>query len=462
MSLTSVIAPRPTEATTGKERGSALLATLCFAAVLSLSLSSYLAVCYRSLYLSNRDLQSTRSIQLAETGMEEAIWALTNSTWTGWTISGSTATKTMTGFTFENGASGQITLSVANYNLTTASFTATNTPQVTLTAAGKITLADGSILTRTLQSTARPAPLFSNAIGATSDLAFTSGGIVDSYDSSVGAYSAPDPAHLTAANSAAVVAGATVDLGNVQVYGFATTDGTALQNQSAAKVIGPNTPVGTNLDPARISTAGSLPVFDLVTPVGGTVVYDPNGGDSTLTHSYSLNSPGVYRIFSINLAGSEVLTINASNVVLVVTDRLRTRESGGITVSSGASLQVFIADSNQGDSRRQLDLQGAGIINVSQSPQNVSIVGLGHSDSGASSRLAQTNPFFGTVYLPNDNVDISNNFAGFGALVGKRVTFSSASPFSGTTPLFHFDTALRRIGISGVNTPFSLVMLREI
>jgi hypothetical protein len=444
----------------GKRKGSAILATLCFAAVLSLSLSSYLAVCYRSLYLSNRDLQSSRSIQLAETGMEEAIWSLTNSNWTGWTLSGGNATKTMGGFTFENGTSGQVTLSVINYGVTTASFTATTTPQVTLTAAGRITLADGSTVTRTLQSTARPAQLFTNAIGATGDLAFTSGGVIDSYDSSIGAYSAPDPAHLTAGNSTAVVSGATVDLANAQIYGFATTDGTVLQNQSSARVIGPNTPVGTSIDPSRISTASNQPVFDLVTPGGGTTVYDPYG-DATLTHSFSLNSPGVYRFYSINLENSAVLTISAANVVLVVTDRLRTRDSGGINVLSGASLQVFIENNtNQYDSRRQLDLQGAGIINASQSPQNVSIVGLGHSD--ANSRLAQANPFFGTVYLPNDNLDVSNNSTVYGALIGKRVTFTSAYPLGGTTPMFHYDTALRRIGISGVSTPFSLVMLREI
>ena len=58
------------------ERGSALLASLCFAMVMAIALGSYLTLCTRSLQLSTRNLNSAHSVELAETGMEEALWAL--------------------------------------------------------------------------------------------------------------------------------------------------------------------------------------------------------------------------------------------------------------------------------------------------------------------------------------------------------------------------------------------------
>lgn len=86
-------------ASRSSERSAALLAALCFATVLALALGSYISVCYTTLQMSSRTVQSTRSVELAETGMEEALWALNKNDWSGWTLSGSTATKTLTGFT---------------------------------------------------------------------------------------------------------------------------------------------------------------------------------------------------------------------------------------------------------------------------------------------------------------------------------------------------------------------------
>ena len=100
------------------ERGSALLAALCFATVLALALASNITVCYRSMQLSSRNMNSGHSVELAETGMEEALWALNKSDWSNnWTLVGSTATKTLTGFTYDNsGVTGSVNLTVTNYN----------------------------------------------------------------------------------------------------------------------------------------------------------------------------------------------------------------------------------------------------------------------------------------------------------------------------------------------------------
>src|SRR5471032_2145334 len=141
------------------ERGAALLAALCFTLVLVLVLASYISLCYRSLQMSSRNLNSGHSVELAETGMEEALWVMNNNDWTGWTLTGTTATKTLTGFSYDNGVTGSANLTIANYNSTTG------TRAVTVT--GVTRLSDGTSISRTLNSTSAQAPLFVNAIAAT-------------------------------------------------------------------------------------------------------------------------------------------------------------------------------------------------------------------------------------------------------------------------------------------------------
>lgn len=436
-----------------KQRGSALLATLCFAAVLSLTLSSYLAVCYRSLVLSNRNLQSSHGIELAEVGMEEALWAMNNNLWTGWTISGSTATKTLTGFNYENGASGQVRLTVTNYNKTIANFAGAPLPNINITSVGVMTLADNTTISRTLQSDARPAQLFTNAIGATGSLTFTSGGTVDSYDSTVANYTPTNPAALTAANSAAVVSGANVNVGNAQIYGFAATGNSTLQNGFGASVVGPSTPSGTYIDPTRVSNNASQPLYDVTNPVAVNS-YDPVTHSSQLTNSTTISTTGAYQYDSIQLDNSHVLTIDAPNVVIKVTNSVYITDGSQIHVKPNGSLLLQIGEAD--NNGLSMD-NGGGIVNDSRDPGKVSVVVGSLNGPSSTSSINTSIPFYGSIYLPNDTVNISsNNFTLYGALVAKTVNVSD----SGSA--FHYDTSLQRFGAAGVSTPFALVQLREL
>src|SRR5882672_2670003 len=155
-----------------QQRGSALLAALCFCAVLGIALASYMAVCSQTLQLSNRNSQGTHSLELAESGMEEALWALNNAStdnWTGWTIdnggSPKTATKTLGGFSFGNGVTGSAVVTIENYDGTSvAPAYAGGLRKLKVT--GQTNLTDGSTITRQLQTSAQQAPLFVNAIAS--------------------------------------------------------------------------------------------------------------------------------------------------------------------------------------------------------------------------------------------------------------------------------------------------------
>lgn len=434
-----------------REQGSALLATLCFAAVLSLSLSSYLAVCYRSLVLSNRGVQSTHGIELAEVGMEEALWALNNpgafdGTWSYSTPLGvPTATKTITpGFLYENGATGQVQVTVSNYNKTITDFTPTVTPLISITAVGTVTLADASTtIQRTLTSDAKPAQLFTNAVGASGALAFTAAGLVDSYTTT-------DPLNPAAYayGFSAVTAGATVDLFDASVHGFVATKSPAtLQNQSLATVTG--TVSGTGIDPSRVSMSANQPIMDTINQTA-TPSYDPVTHDAELTNSETLYA-GSYQYDSIKLSDGAVLTITGI-VVLKVTNAVQTSGTGQIVITNSGSLLLQI-DEGGGQG---LNLQGAGIINQTRVPRNLSVV-LGGNYLGPTptSVIDVSNDFYGSIYLPNDVISVGSNSTIFGALVARNITFTGAAP------RIHFDPTLQQVGIAGIATPFALVQLHE-
>jgi len=431
-------------------RGSALLATLCFAGVLALAVSGYLAVCYRTLVVSNREINYSHSIELAEMGMDEAIWALNNNNssgdWaaTGWTLSGSTATKTMgdptsTGpFKYEGKCSGVVKIKIVG---TTSVKTNSQVSSI-----GVMTLGDLTVVTRGIQSKADLAQVFPNTVGALGAITLSAAGQFDSYDSSLGSYIAPDPAHLTPANSAAVLSATSIDIGSAQIYGFAATNGTTLQNLMDGRVIGPNTPSATHIDAGRVSSHSSQPIYDTIQPIGSDPLTLPAVVDSSVT----LDTSGVYHVDRIDLGHDAILTISAP-VVLKVRNSVHTSDTGQIVVTNTGSLQMQI-DEQDGSG---LDLQGGGIVNQSGLPQNVSII-VGRMYSGDSnSAIGTPEAFYGSIYLPNDSLNITGDLTFFGAVVAKNVTFSG-------NPQFHFDLALRNNGISSLERPYVLAQLREL
>jgi len=117
------------------ERGAAMLAALCLAMVFAISLSSYIALCYVSLNMSTRSIMLSHCAELAETGVEQALYSVNNNDWSLWTTSGGVATTTMTmtpsglalsstsptPLNYGNGMNGTVNITVTNYNTSTPS-----------------------------------------------------------------------------------------------------------------------------------------------------------------------------------------------------------------------------------------------------------------------------------------------------------------------------------------------------
>lgn len=92
-------------------KGSVALVALCFVAVLGITLASYLAVSNQAMNLGNRSALTSVSTQLAEMGLERGLWSFNRTDWTNWTITGTTATRTISFGATKYGSSG-ITTSI--------------------------------------------------------------------------------------------------------------------------------------------------------------------------------------------------------------------------------------------------------------------------------------------------------------------------------------------------------------
>jgi len=422
-------------------RGAAMLAALCFALVLAIALSSYITMCYRSLQMSTRNANNGHSVELAETGMEEALWALHNNDWSGWTILGKTASKVVSGFTFDSNTTGFATLSIANYDGTTGTRTVTVTGTVT-------TLSDGTTQSRTLTSTSSQAPLFINAIaGTTGKVKFQSAGTVDSYDSSINVDPnvGQTPGYLAVvASGSTSTSSSTVQMTNVKIKGYVSTLSTGPSYSTSATLYGPASPASPKIDTSRTTTSPYQPLFDEVSPTAPNPL--PSGtatigtaGATTATYYYGTD---------IDLSGSQILTVDGP-VVIVLTGNLYINYTVGTTakirVTTNGSLEIHFA----GD----MALNGGGIQNDTKLPKKVSLFAKADNIYDTLG-MATNTAFYGVIYTPNKSLTISNSQTIYGAIVAKSVTFT-------TSPVFHYDLSLRNEVFAGVDTPFAVSNWRE-
>lgn len=427
-------------------RGSALLAALCFVMVLTLAVGSYLRLCYTTLQMSSRDLAANRCLHLAESGLEEAFWALNHADWSGWKIVGSTATKDVGGFSYEGGVTGAAHIQVGSYNGSAG--------LRTVTVTGTLQLADGRTINRSLSVKSTKAPVFVNALAGTAGtVAFSSGGLVDSYDSAKGDYATQSPTFSAtiASNAANVTAGSgsAISLMNAQVMGYAaSSDLSGPSFSTSGRLAGPSTPTSTRVDTERMSSSPYQPVFPIKSVAGaGNVLAPPVVNSTTTLGQPTDTSPAVFYSTGLDLTGSTKIIIDGP-VQLVVSGTFYIGLNGGmpsIEVTSQGRLEVFTT----GD----IAIYGGGINNLTRNPGRLAVYG---TNTLTTPDLNTATPFHGVVYTPNGNFNILGNAQIYGSVVAKKISLSGAAP------QVHYDVNLRKELFDGIDAPFAVSEWREI
>lgn len=454
-----------------------MLAALCLAMVFAISLSSYIALCYVSLAMSTRNVVSGHSSELAEAGIEQAIYASNNSDWTGWTSSSvgglttQTTAMTMTSSGLVATSTNPTPLNFGNGSNGTANITVTYSTLVptaiqSITSQGVMTLPRGSIISGvkpsisqtltyngpSLPSTAS-APIFVNSVAATSGkLKFSNGGSLDSYNSNPSSGTYQTYSSSVAGYSAVLAsldnstATATVAIKSAVVHGYATGYDYSSPSStnwfsymvSAGKLVGPNTAAGTYIDTSRevTSPVPYQPMFPEVSSLPSPTVYLGNQTASIVLGNPAAVTPTVYDVNLLSVGSNTTVNV-VGPVVIIAYGSVSISGTGAIVLSTPqASLQIF-------QEYGSITIGGNGITNtnvfattgISALAKRVSL--LSTNNSSFTATVSTTTPFYGVIYFPYMPVTVSSDATIYGSIVGSAVSLT------GKAPTIHYDNALR-------------------
>ncbi len=465
--------PRGKQSIPRSRSGSAMLAALCLAMVFAISISSYLALCRASLAASTRSIALAHCSELAEAGVEQALYEYNNGTgFSTWNLSGTTATATMTmtssglvltstnptPLNYGNGMTGQVAIRVTSYTTSpTVRAVATFTLPSYAGIATPTTTQPSTTVTYSPPSspaTASTSALFVNAVAATTTtVKFSSAGTLDSYNSNPSTDTYQTYAASTPGYSAVVLSqdtatsAATVRLGNAVLHGYAVgydsySPGSTnwLSYSASGKIIGPLTPSATYIDSSRLVTSPGpyQPVILEQLPTNYTNLPAASTTDgATLNKTCVLGStgasaPAVYSAgLGIILTGGQIVTIQGPVVIITY---------GGITISGGAQIQLATPQASLQifDEYGNISLGGGGIVNINAVPLPKKLAIMSTTDNwGDTATISTNSSYCGVIYLPYMAITVSARSPTiYGSIVGSKVAFTYS-------PTIHYDIALR-------------------
>lgn len=466
-------------------QGSALIISLVMSAALVIIIGSYFALVNDNMRHSQRSYLSSATMNLAESGLEEGMWAINQvqagtaaatayATSRGWTIDDAAHTATAV---FNNvfGQNTYVKVKVTNYKLDQPE-RATMTAQAiysqpNLAPSEKwvhVVLQNQVSLS---PSNATRYPPFQGLVAKHKIELSGNNASVDSWNSELdkNGDGAKDQYGASVQNDKAFVGStdAPVDLvnvGNGDILGYVATnqDANITNNVNAnGSILGfdSSSKGYTQIDPTRVSTDFNVDLPDAINPT--PVRYSPSdpttpisavitttiSGTTSLPRSSDLLYPasdGVYyyKTSSISLAGggssAESLSISPGYKVVLIIDTINVTGQAEITIPATSGLAIY-ATGNVVIGGQGVTNAGTTAATVGQ-PKNFQVWGTAAGDGNTTTNeqtidIAGNGVFSGTVYAPNATVKVAGNGGAMGAIVGNDIKVAGNGEF-------HYDESL--------------------
>lgn len=398
---------------------------MLISAVLGIGLVGYLALSRNALKLSHRTLFTNDAANLAEAGLEDALYCFNQlnagvaqgTVWSGWTLASGNATRTLPSFNRDQQAVGTVKVFVRGYDTTVTD------PFVVSQAT--IVPFDGSPpIVRVMRIGLLQSGVFINGVVGLKGLSLKGKPLIDSFNSNpINSPTGPWITYssvIARANATAMVLSGTMDLGNGTVKG--------------------NVIVGPGVTPPPASQ------------VTGTIQKDYTGGfqmpayptAAGVSKSYNLGSSlpaqlpatghlpaadGKYYYF-VNGATIGNLTIKTgTNVVIVGTT---TQLSSGLKVTGTATCAIYMDGTISASSSGSLNNSNwAGALQI-------------YTTTSAGCDISGNGELRASIYAPNSDLKASGG-GNSGSIVGSVVakTFTATGQMS-----FHYDEALKYLNTS--------------
>jgi hypothetical protein len=467
------------------ERGSLLTTAMIFATAIALSLGGYLQLCATSLKLANRSFYSNAAMNLADAGVEKAMWTLNQVTskklsvtnaWSdtnGWTVIGSDARTTLTDFPLPQNATAVVKVHVENYN-------GTGAVRPKIVAQAIISLKGAAPVMKYVEVDCRRRSPFSTGLVGINRVRFNgTKTTVDSW-SGVGPYTNGVRRNFGSVAALGVdVASGSLNIGNADIYGTVATAGDA-------PLVGPNGTVSqrdpreTGVVDPKLVTRDFAANFEDVTPPEGRI---GDGYIPTITGQMTLGTTGaaartvpeiddtkVYRVYTVDeikLTSSAKLSIAPNTHVVIVLPAVKGTTvqitgNASIEIPSGSSLQIYVA----GD----VAIAGNGVANGSASKPNPAVNFQLWGTRPTNDPLGRQNmvvsgngTLSGIIYAPYADVDLrghssagnlsnTSRYDVQGAMVAYNITMTGEESF-------HYDESLANWGGAA---PFGITKWREL
>ncbi len=426
-------------------RGSLLIVAMIFAAVLGIAITTYLRMARTNLTVSNRAFYNNAGINLAETGLEEAMWGINQmvagnaSAWDGWTVSGNNAWRKWTGYAFDQNATGTVRVYVYNYNGSSAP---------NLVARSSVQLSSGAPIEKWIQVQLSKRSKFANGLVAKDTITFSGNNAsVNSWnsdpDNNPGTAAIPFSDAVKKDNGSVGSISVSVDsvlVQNADIWGYAATGG-ALPKVGSNGLVGPFGTASGTMDMSRVSTDFSAS-FDPVSAPSQSY-YVIGGITNNLTLPRVGDPPAAdgkyyYEATQINF-NNKVLTIS-NKVVLKLTNTSTSISIGGgsgeLRINAGAAVEIYAPGS--------VDIAGNGIFNggataaAANQPVNCQIWGT-KTTLSQDIKIAGNGVLSAIVYAPFGSVKINGNGDVCGSVVANDITCVGNAAFHYDESLANFD-----------------------
>jgi hypothetical protein len=411
------------------KEGSVIIGAILFTLVIAATAGLYLEAVRSEIENAHRTRIMLETVNIAETGAEDAIDALLRSNWSGWAPGA-------------HGYSRQTNLVGGTIGETrrTRVFIDLNDPESPIIVAeGIISHPIGITARRQIRIDLDKRGVFANGLTSRNGVTMNGNKIgIDSFNSGAGSYSAASRNDRGSVASVSVAVGA-VDINNADIYGYVATGGGMPSVGKNGSVTGKDTPGGTKIDTTRISTDFYAEFEEIKAPSLSLPI--PILVGSTMGIASSKTE---YILPSLSVGSSKTLKVEG-DVTLVVTGDIDVK--GEIQITAGSSLTVYV----KGD----VDVGGNGVVNLTNIPSKLVLFATGGEGAGQEIKLHGNGALAGAIYAPFADISLKGGGSSgemFGAVVGNTITLTGNYDF-------HYDEALSDYGTNG---KFSLIGWREL
>jgi Tfp pilus assembly protein PilX len=463
-------------------KGSALVVALVLAAAIMVTLGGYMSLVNLNLRTSNRGYHASAAMNVAETGLEEAMWSInelrlgSTTSFDGWTINGIEATKAFSGLQIGTTSSNQVKVWINDYNLSS-----TATPKIvaraTLQLPTETSPVEKWVEVKLQRASNRPRGLVSKYT-----IKFNGNNpTVDSWNSN------PDKDAATPAIPYSTATGVRNDKGfvgspyklsvdnvtvqNANIWGYVAT----YNDPDLSNNVGPNgsikaftSPTNVKIDPTRVSTDFTATLKEPTAPdtsslsaiaISNEITFDDayvaaNGKDWTDPADNVVKRVFLVAGISLNNKG---ITVSASKpVVLVVPSPYDVDIGGGsgyIQINNNSALSMYcggdVKIAGNGVSNGEPATSGGTLTSATvNQPIRFQLFGTAldtdNNPTTATQSISVTGngAFSGVIDAPNADVTINGNGDILGSCIGNLITLTGNAQF-------HYDESLADGDVSG-------------